>query len=362
MLNNNKKHIIIFEARRRCEIKKETIRILKKIKSINHGKMNQIVDIISKNNNKSKLYIKFDIFKNFLKRGIGYTDYFRGDYINLTEKEKDTFVTSKSFYRIIHYLNNYDYISIFHDKLIFNRFFEEYIKRDYLNLKKCSIKEFKEFLDKHKIVFAKNPLEECGHGIEKIEVNKIENIEELYHKLKKNKQYLIEEEIVQSKELNEINPNVVNSFRVVTLVHNGEAYILSNALRVNQDETNVIGCTNDLYFSFSEDGTIDSNVIDDYGNTYEEHPLTKKKFSEVCVKDVKEAFEMCRKAALEVPEVRYVGWDVGFSEKGPVIIEGNEYPGYGILQFYKLKNERTGHLKQIQDIIGDEVKRINVGV
>lgn len=234
-------------------MKFETKRMLKKIKSINYKKMDKIVDIISKNNNKSKLYIKFDIFRNFLKRGIGYTDYFRGDYINLTDEEKNTYVTAKSFYRIMHYLNNYDYIYIFHDKLIFNKFFKEYIKRDYINLKKCNVDQFKEFLDKHDVVFAKDPIGECGHGIKRIEVDKVEDKDKLYEELINNKQFLVEEEIIQSDELNEINPNVVNSFRVVTLVKDGQAYILNNALRVNQDKDNVIGCTNDLYFSFAED-------------------------------------------------------------------------------------------------------------
>ena len=136
------------------------------------------------------------------------------------------------------------------------------------------------------MVFAKDPVGECGHGIKKIEVAKVKDKDKLYEEFINNKQFLVEEEIIQSDELNEINPNVVNSFRVVTLIKDGQAYILNNALRVNQDKANVIGCTNDLYFSFAEDGTIDSNVIDDYGNVYEEHPLTGKKFSEVKVKDV----------------------------------------------------------------------------
>ena len=93
---------------------------------------------------------------------------------------------------------------------------------------------------------------------------------------------------------------------------------------------------------------------------YKRHPLTNKEFDSVCIKDVKEAFELCKKAALEVPEVRYVGWDIAFSNKGPVLVEGNEYPGYGILQFYKLKGKRTGHLKEIEDIIGDEMKNIKI--
>ena len=143
-------------------MKFETKRMLRKIKSINYKKMDKIVDIISKNNNnKSKLYIKFDIFRNFLKRGIGYTDYFRGDYINLNKEEKNTYVTAKSFYRVIHYLNNDDYIYIFHDKLIFNKFFKEYIKRDYINLKKCTVEQFKEFLEKHD-ENAKKAMEQIG--------------------------------------------------------------------------------------------------------------------------------------------------------------------------------------------------------
>ena len=213
-------------------------------------------------------------------------------------------------------------------------------------------------MNKHHIIFAKDPIGECGHGITKIDTTKIEDKNKLFDELIKNKQYLVEEEIIQSKELNEINPNSVSSFRIVTLVNNGQAYVIANALRVNQNNDDVIGCTNDLYFSFSEEGTIDSNVIDDYGNIYEKHPLTGKVFKEVKIEYVKMAFEMCKKAALEVQEVRYVGWDVAFSNNGPVIVEGNEYPGYGILQFYKLKNKRTGHLKDIQDIIGDEVENI----
>lgn len=338
-------------------MKKETKRMFKKIKSIRFDNMNKIIDIISKeNNNKSKLYIKFDLFMNFLKRGVGYTDYFRGNYINLTKKEKDTFVTAKSFYRVIKTLNDEDYIGVFENKLLFNKYFKEYIKRDFINLRTCTKEEYEEFINNHTIVFAKNPLGEGGHGISRLDINLIENKEELYNRLIENKQYLLEEEIIQSDELNEINPNCVNSYRIITLVNNNKSYVIANALRVNQDKNNVIGCTNDLYFSFSEDGIIDSNVIDDYGHIYTKHPLTGKDFNEVKIKDVKTAFEMCKKAALEIPEVKYVGWDVAFTNKGPVIVEGNEYPGYGILQFYKLKNKRTGHLKEIQDILGKDFK------
>lgn len=339
-------------------MKKSTIRMLRKIQDLNFKRMNTIIGIISKENNKSKLYIKFDIFINFLKRGVGYTDYYRGNYINLNKKEKATFVTAKTFYKIIHYFNDDDYITIFHDKLIFNKFFNEYMKRDYINLKKCTIEEFNNFLNKHDIVFAKDPLGECGHGIKKITTKEIKDKNKMYEELRENKQFLLEEAINQCEELNELNPNVVNSFRIVTLVKDNKSYVIGNALRVNQFDSEIIGCTNDIYFSLNENGEVDSKVIDDYGNIYKLHPLTSKEFSKVKVPGVKEAFELCKKAALEVPEVRYVGWDVAFSDKGPVIIEGNEYPGYGIIQYFKLKDKKTGHLMDIEKIVGEEIKNI----
>ena len=67
---------------------------------------------------------------------------------------------------------------------------------------------------------------------------------------------------------------------------------------------------------------------------------------------------MCKEAALVVPEVRFVGWDIGFTEKGPVMIEGNEYPGFGLVQHYKLKDTKTGFKKTLYDILQDEVKNI----
>ena len=76
-------------------MKYSTKRMLKKVKGLNYKKMDVIVDIIHKNTGKSKFYIKLDMIMNFLSRGIGYTDYFRGDYINLTKKEKDTFAKTR---------------------------------------------------------------------------------------------------------------------------------------------------------------------------------------------------------------------------------------------------------------------------
>lgn len=210
--------------------------LLRKVKGLNHERMNEFVRIIAKENNKSKFKVKMDIYWNFLTRGCGYTDYFRGDYINLTKKEKDTFVTAKKFYRLLDYLNDEKYEIILHDKLLFNKFFQEYLKRDYVNLRECSFEEFQLFLKNKDVVFAKTPTGEGGHGVTKIKLSEFKNIKKLYDNLLEKKQFLVEEAIIQSDEVNEINPNVVNSFRIVTLYKDGKVTILNNAFRINQDD------------------------------------------------------------------------------------------------------------------------------
>lgn len=334
--------------------------LLRKITNINTSRMSKHLTVIQKNTGKKRLYILFDMIINFITRGAGYTDYFRGDYINLTKKEKNTFVTTKKFYKIIDYLNNPDYTIILKDKLIFNHYFSKYLKRDYIDLHEASLEQFKMFLDRKDTVFVKPATGEGGHGIQKLSVKEIKDVKELYQKLKANDTYLVEEEIVQCRELNEINPHVVNSFRVITLYKDGKATVINNAMRINQTADSVIGCTNDLYFSLDEHGLINSNVIDDYGKVYHEHPLTHKVFSEVKIKGVKEAFKMCQEAALMLPQVRYIGWDIAFTDNGPLIVEGNEYPGYGLVQHYKLHNSKTGHLKEISDVLKEEMVNIKL--
>ncbi len=326
--------------------------LYKRAKKFNKGRFEKHIDIISKNTGKPKIYIKLNWLLNFFIYGAGYTDYFRGNYIELTRKEKKTFVTAKSFYKILKKLNDPTDSVFLSDKVKFNTLFKEYLKRDFLDLRSASVQDLASFAEGKTCVFAKPINGYGGHSIDKVIIDDSFNAQEAYDVFISRNQYLIEEAIIQSAELNEINPYSVSSFRVVTLYNNGEVYLLANALRVNQSKISVVGCSDDLYFSFGEDGKINSNVVDDYGNIYEKHPLTGKEFKDVYVPHVKEAFDMCIEAAKKLPKVRYIGWDVGFTKDGPCLIEGNEYPGYGIIQFYKLNGSRTGHKKQIEDLIG----------
>ena len=334
--------------------------MISKIKEIDKPKLNKLAEEIAARNNKSPRYVKFDMFKNFLKYGIGYTDYLKGDYINLTKEQKETYVTTKSFYKILGYLNDPKYTSCMNDKIIFNKIFKDYLKRDFIDLRVTTSDDLKKFSKGKENIFAKPHKDFGGHGIEKIEVKKIKDYDKLYNDLISKEIYLIEDEIIQHPEVAKLNPYAVNSFRIVTLLDKEhKPHILANALRINIDDAVAIGCS-DAYMRLNEKGEICSRVVDDIANVYEEHPMAKIKFSTVKVPFVKESFDLALKAALEVPEVRYVGWDIAITPNGPVIMEGNEYPSYGLVQYYLFNDEHTGHLKQLNDILGDELKDLKL--
>ena len=194
----------------------------------------------------------------------------------------------------------------------------------------------------------------------KIFVKKERSMKKLYERLYSKKQFLIEETIIQHKELEKLNPYAVNSFRIVTLLKDGKVYILDNALRINLDKEVSIGCQ-DAYVKLNENGTLASPFVDDLANIITKHPLTGQNLTKIKIPYVKEAFEMVKEAALVVPQIRYIGWDVAFTKKGPIIVEGNEYPSYGLIQYYLLSKEpKQGHLGQIAKILKDEMKNIKL--
>ena len=124
-----------------------------KFKEINFDRLNLLANYIAKENNKSVSYVKFDMIRNFLKYKIGYTDYFKSDYINLTKEKKKDFVTSKNFINVIGYLNPRPYRVVMNDKLVFNQIYSKYLGRDYLDIRRSDVSDIKAFLKGKKNVF-----------------------------------------------------------------------------------------------------------------------------------------------------------------------------------------------------------------
>ncbi len=310
--------------------------LFKLSKSISFKKLNMVIKEVHEKTGKSKIYIFFDILSLAILHGGGYYDYRIFKLYEYSNKERKTMVTRVRNKKLIMLLNDQNYSYKFDNKSIFNDIFKDYLKRDYLVLERSSFKEFENFMKNKKRIFAKPNSNESGKGIERLEKKKFKDLKTMWTYInRKDKNFdLLEEEIIQHKDLAKIYPCSINTLRIVTVVYNGVAHVAYCTLKmgnlgkyVDNMENDGLCCPVDM----------ETGIVTGVGHTsklinYDAHPYTNVKFIGYKIPYVKEAIELAKKAALEVKEIGFVGWDVFIGEDGPGIIEGNDYPGYDFSQ------------------------------
>ena len=106
-----------------------------------------------------------------------------------------------------------------------------------------------------------------------------------------------------------------------------------------------------VYSFFDEEGFITKPAIDREGTVHEEHPLTKTSFVGFKIPYCQEALDLCKTASKKIPQIAYVGWDIAITPQGPVILEGNELPGYDLYQSKVHLDENLHGLKPAFDAV-----------
>lgn len=87
---------------------------------------------------------------------------------------------------------------------------------------------------------------------------------------------------------------------------------------------------------------------------YETHPDTGTPIVGFQVPMFPQVREMVKKAALVVEDIGYVAWDVAVTEKGPVFIEGNHFPGHDIYQMPVHIDGGIGLLPVFREALGED--------
>lgn len=335
---------------------------IKRIKNLNFKKAVETLNKISKRSKKLKILLFFDILFCSFKYMSGYVDYDLFNFENLSNKQRKTFITRGINTEYIKALNNRNFYYKFDNKIEFNKIFKEFVKRDFLDLNKSEIKEFEKFVSLHPTFIAKPVDKSGGEGIEKLEIRKETDLKELYNRLKSEKKYLLEEFVIQSKFMNDIFPKSVNTLRFVTIRRNGKTVIVHRVIRIGNGNNVVDNFHNGgMYSIINEYGIVEKPAIDRNGNIYSKHPITGHIIEGLVIENFEEIERFIIKASEVIPEVGYVGWDIAITDKGPIMIEGNNLPGYDLYQSkIHLNDDGTGMKPKFDSVIYDnKYKRDN---
>ena len=312
-------------------------------------KMQYFANEIHQETGKSTRLILADMCLCAAKYGIGYQEY-RGDgFVSKSAELRRTFMTVNNNVALTREANKRELYPILEDKGQFLKKYHEFINRDWLDTRECTREDF--------IVKPINL--SGGNGISKVTSSRIDAGKYYDLIMKNNGEYIIEETIIQHHEMNKINPNSVNTLRMVTLLKDGEPKYLYTILRAGQGSAVVDNAGSGGVYTFVDsDGVCRFPFYDEKkGLTLEEHPTTKMKIQGFEIPMFDEAVDYVMRAALVEPDLGYIGWDVAITEDGPTLVEGNLSPGFDMAQNLNWHPDGKGILPLMEEAWGGPLPR-----
>lgn len=137
----------------------------------------------------------------------------------------------------------------------------------------------------------------------------------------------IEDYVIQHSAIHHISPSGLNTVRVITLLTSEQVDVLGAVFRIS------VNCPVDNYSAGNIAAEVDTetgliltggirkrSTCDVY---HDKHPVTGSPIKGITIPHWDKVVVMVKEAAIVVPEVRSVGWDVAITEDGPLLIEGN---------------------------------------
>lgn len=323
--------------------------------NMNYKNFLNTVKKVHKETERSHIFITLDMIYCGFKYQAGYLDYYLFEMYNLNKKQRKTIVTRGINNQFIKTFNNLEYTHIFANKQEFNKYFDSFIKRDWLLLTGSNQEAFSKFIKNKKEIFAKPINGTHGDNMQKIDLEKTKE-KDLYKYLMNHNLLLIEEVVIQNETMNQLNPSSINTIRVISVCKNQKATIIAAYLRIGNgkivDNFNAGGMVVPIDL---KTGTIKHKAINKKNIAYAVHPTTNTPIIGFTIPEWDNVLNLVKQAAKVIPEVGFVGWDVAISNKGPLLIEGNEFPGHDIYQLKEHRKDGIGMLPVFEKATGIKI-------
>lgn len=146
--------------------------------------------------------------------------------------------------------------------------------------------------------------------------------------------FVVEELINQAPEMAVLHKESINTIRIATFTINGKVDILGTALRVGTEKANVDNAgACGLYAGVDPDeGIVNSVARDNKGHICLKHPNSGVVFPGFVIPEWKKALGLVREMANTVSGATVISWDLAYSDKGWLMIEGNDVGEAYLLQ------------------------------
>ena len=280
-------------------------------------------------------YLSQRFFRLYMTHKVGIEEFCSLHLYDFTSRKAGEYLLWKESKRISDILNagaTKQELATFEDKHLFNNAMHRLLKREWVYLPDISVEELASFLKENSDFLIKPCIESQGDGIVKCRAEEW-TAEEL--KRKYSGEFIAEALICQHEVLRRLNPSSVNTIRMIAARHDNAVEIIGAGLRVGGEGQFVDNFHHGgvAYPLDLESGIVTGPGIDFSGHPVLCHPSTGQIVPGVRIPFWDQVRSLVKEAAVVIPHVGYVGWDIAVTETGAVLVEGNvNYPGNTIIQ------------------------------
>ena len=294
----------------------------------------EVIDTFLAEERKSdRKYVKYvynDIFLCRFLYGMTAKEYFTFEFEKLSHEGRKTYLTRGNRYFYYNTFNSPNYTNFFHLKTETIRKFGQFYKRDALCMYgEEDFEAFSSFVASHPRFIYKPANDYGGHGIEIYDASHYESVRDLFDIIMFNGFCVVEELIVQADEIGRFHPQSVNTVRVVAFLRpDGETEIKWCLLRMGMGGSHIDNMSSGGLAAMidPETGVIYTSGRNWLGITHICHPDTGVQLVGYKMPEWEKLKETVTELSHVIPQVRLVGWDLAYTEKGWVLVEGNARP------------------------------------
>lgn len=242
-------------------------------------------------------------------------------------EECGKYISAKECYESTFRMNDELAVEIFNNKGKTYERFQKYYQREAVYIEKQSdIEKFHSFVKAHPVFVKKAVYEAMGRSVELIDASALEmGLDAYFQKLLQSGPHLLEEKILQSREMAVFNNSSVNTVRCLTFYTRDSIVTPYFFLKVGRAGSFVDngGAGGILIGIDAKTGVLCTDGYDEYNRRYEVHPDSKIRFKGYQLPQWQQMIEMCIEMSAQIPEVKYIGWDLAHTCEGWVVVEGN---------------------------------------
>lgn len=250
-----------------------------------------------------------------------------------TIPERREFISGKERLMLLNTMNTEESIAILDDKLMTYERLKDYFGRDMISI--GSEKDwfrFKAFFDNNDAAVIKPRFDSLGKGIRLLRKSEITNMRKTFIELiDEFRRFLMEGYINAADEIRALNPDSVNTVRIIAYYDGKDTSIRSVSMRIGKKGSFVDNAgAGGITVAIDKDtGMIDSDGCDEKGFRYKTHPDTGITFKGYQLPVWDKAVKVVHEVSGKIEGAKYVGWDLACtSDYEWVIVEANGKTGF----------------------------------